>query len=201
MDGKYVWAAFGAALLASAANAQSINIDFGDALGTPPDSYAGAAGQPGHWNSINFVGDELKFLDLSGLPTELKLKVNLPFGPAFTNSDPTTGGDEALLDDYLDLHSVPTSFEFLGFAPGRYEVFVYAWAPDSKFYKTFVMMKDHLDIVGGRWHGGLFEHLNYARAIITVEEHEKLRIDLFGLVKGTLNGIQIVQLSDEESTD
>lgn len=177
--------------------AQSFNIDFGSALGRPSATYPGAASQPGYWHVSN-GGDGLpeRLVDVRGVKSEVTFtEYDLPFGPASTNNAGTTGGDQALLDDYLDLHNSPARFAIEGLAAGRYAFFTYAWAPDNPAARTFVSVNNvDSQAVGGEWDGFLQFGVTYAQHQVTVESGERVVISTFGLGVGTLNGIQIVSL-------
>ena len=184
-------------LAATGAWAQAINIDFGREHPLPGEGWGAAPNQLGPWNAVESLEGEIPvLLDTSGLPTKVSLACDLPFGPATLDSRYTAGDLEALLDDYLDLHSVPSTLAVSGLAPGRYAFYVYAWAPDYPKARTSVSIGDgRAEIVGGFGGGGvLIEGVHYARIATRVRAGEPVEVHLFGFGKGTLNGLQIEPL-------
>ncbi len=182
----------------SAAHAQSFNLDAGTELGLPDDSYGGAAESPGVWQVLDFnVEQTVTLVGLDGLPTGVTISSPLPFGPAFTLHDGPSGDDEKLLEDYLDLHSTPVTLEVVGLAAGRYRVFTYAWAPDDERYVTLVSINDDNWALGGPWPGHLEPFVTHALHEVDIAEGAPLAISVFGVDKGTLNGLQIVRVPDD----
>lgn len=183
------------AALASSAFAQAINIDFGREFGTPDAGYGGAALQFGAWNEVAFLDDVPTIVDVSGFPTGVTLSCDLPFGSAAADIPRCEGEDAILLEDYLDLHSVPATLTISGLEPGKYALYVYAWAPDIILARTSVSVEDRKPVlVGGLWAGKPLEGFQYARFEVHVKLKESVNLRLFGIGKGTLNGIQIVPL-------
>ena len=185
------------ALAATGASAQAINIDFGVDNPAPGEGWGAAPNQLGAWNVVRgFDGEPPVLVDTSGFPTDVALECDLPFGSAWLDSRYTTGNLEALLDDYLDLHSVPSTLTVSGLAPGRYAFYVYAWAPDYPKARTSVSIGDgRAEIVGGFGGGGvLIEGVHYARIATRVRAGDPVEVHLFGFGKGTLNGLQIQPL-------
>ncbi len=188
--------------LSGAALAQSFNVDYGSSTPAPSASYGAAAEQPGPWNAITGLEDRaVALVDVAGQQTAVTINPDLPFGPAAFNHPGTSGDAEALLDDYLDLHSVPAAFHVDGLQPGTYVVYTYAWAPDEAAFKTFVTVNGaDTQIVGGKWPGGLRKSITHAVHVAGIAEGESLDIQTFGLGKGTLNGLQLVRM-DTAFTD
>jgi hypothetical protein len=176
------------------AYAQSFNVDVGTGTATPAAVYAGAANQPGLWN-VHPGQDAAPFplFDLTGQPTGVTLQMPLPFGPASFDYPGTSGGDEALLDDYFDLRSTPATFEIVGLQPGEYGVYTYAWAPDDATFKTTVQVNGQNPVlIGGGWPGRLTEGAVYAHHWVAITSTQSIQIYTYGRPKGTLNGLQIV---------
>jgi len=188
-----------AALLAAGARAQSFNVDFGTQFGPPNTSYGAAAGQPGFWNERNGFEDESTTLvDVLGRKTAVTVAFSLPFGQAGFDNPATVGDDQALLDDYFDLHSVPATIEVRGLAKGAYAVYTYLWAPDSPDYRTSLSVSGRpARWIGGAWPGGLREGITHSRDVVQVPQGGTIVLSVFGLPKGSLNGLQIVQLSGD----
>lgn len=182
------------AISAGNACAQSLNIDYGLAFGSPADEYGAAADQPGIWNGLPGNDDAPQpLLDTRGEPTGVTITSSLPSGPASFDNAGTFGDDQSLMDDYLDLHSHPQTFTLSGLRAGSYTVYTYAWAPDDSAYYTFVDVNDQGgQQIGGEWPGGQQEGVTYARHTATLAEGEDLVVYTFAQLHGTLNGIQIV---------
>jgi hypothetical protein len=185
------------ACCASSAAAQNFNIDIGDPLGAvPANTYGAAAAQPGEWNAIS-AGTSAPLVDLGGLLTS----VNLNMGPnsfdfAFDNAL-TTGDDQALLDDAADVFPSDT-YTITGLADGNYEIFTYAWAPDSDFDHVDIQVVgsvDPIQNVGGAWTGSHVQGTTYARHSVTVAGGSSVTINIieFNFELMTVNGIQIVK--------
>ncbi len=128
-------------LVAAEASATPLNVDFGDTYGTPSNSFGAAAGQAGFWNQIDpTVSGPQAVLGLSGQPTGVTLTVSV--GEAlFSNNDPSTSGDdEALLDDELDI--IPSTVggsatvTFSGLPAGEFTVYTYARDADTPTNET-----------------------------------------------------------------
>lgn len=180
---------------APAASAQSLNVDFGTAFGPPSDEYGAAADQPGVWNSLGGNDDAPQpLLDTRGDPSGVTVTPQLPSGPAFFDNPGTSGDDQSLMDDYLDLHSHPQTFTLSGLRAGAYTVYTYAWAPDDAAYYTFVDVNDKGGVpIGGEWPGHHQEGVTFARHTVQVGAGEDLVVYTFALLHGSLNGIQVVQ--------
>ncbi len=180
--------------LASAAAAQSFNVDLGN-LGTPPaTSYGAAAGQPGLWNDVPTLGVQ-QLNNLAGTLTPATITVASAANFTFDNLG-TFGDDEALMDDILDL---PTNITITGLAPGAYTVFTYAWAPDDPIHLTNVAVTgspDPLQICGGTWGGSHQLGVSYTRHTVVISAASPNLEVLFTLGGGqyvSCNGMQIVQ--------
>jgi hypothetical protein len=183
--------------LAARAQAQSFNIDLGTQFGAPSASYGAAAGQAGFWNERTGFEDETATLvDIQGHKTAVTLVPSLPFGQAGFDHPATSGDDQALMDDYFDLHSVPATFEVRGLAAGTYAVYSYLWAPDEALYQTSLSVAGRpARLIGGAWPGGFREGVTHSRDVVHVGASETLVLSVFGIPKGTFNGLQLVQLA------
>jgi hypothetical protein len=181
---------------AGAASAQSFNVDYGGGYGGPSDAYEAAARQPGVWNTITGLeADPVPLLDVDGRLTSVVIVPSLPFGESRTDFPALSGDDHALLDDYFDIHSTPSTFEIRGLAPGGYAVYTYAFAPDADDYRTIVGINGRRTVlVGGGWPGTFVEGITHARHVVGVAPGKPLDVTLLGIGHGTLNGFQIVRL-------
>jgi len=100
-----------------------LNIDFGQELGAPSDTFGGAAGRPGVWNSITNGVSPL--LGLSGELSGASANVYAESATDDTGETPVTDEDR-LLDDYLLGDGAPVWFvEIAGIAAGDYRVYIY----------------------------------------------------------------------------
>ena len=181
---------------AGAASGQSFNVDYGSGYGSPSDAYGAAARQPGVWNTLTGLEAEpVPLFDVEGRPTTVVIVPSLPFGESRTDLPALSGDEHALLDDYFDIHSTPSTFEIRGLAPGGYALYTYAFAPDAGYYRTIVGVGGRRTvIVGGAWPGALVEGVTHARHVVGVAPGRPLTVTLLGIGHGTLNGFQIVRL-------
>ncbi|MBL8858971.1 MAG: hypothetical protein JNL28_10730 [Planctomycetes bacterium] len=147
------------ALLSSTAAAQSFNIDVGSNLiifPVPVSSYAGAAAQPGVWNSLPspFSGT---LADLNGAPTSVTTTSTQ--SSSYNHFPSTLTGDDYNL--MVDIQSLPViggpwSWTFNGLQDGNYTLYTYAWAPENNGVLTRVAVAgspDPAQNVGGFWTG------------------------------------------------
>jgi hypothetical protein len=113
--------------------AESINIDFWNARGTPSSAFGGAAGQPGTWASITSTGITSNLPGLDGSPTDVSLSLASP-GALSMGTGGTSGALGALLDDNFFTsvgNSSGWTVTLSGIDPGTYDVYVYAPANTS----------------------------------------------------------------------
>ena len=119
------------ALGASDAWALAFNIDVGTAFGTPSSGYGAAAGQVGYWNGIvpTSSGPHALF-DLSGAATGVTLTISAGEASFSFNDPSTSGDDQALLDDELDIRPTgvgnTATVTLIGLPAGTYDVYTYA---------------------------------------------------------------------------
>ncbi|MCY3000769.1 MAG: hypothetical protein NTV21_03040 [Planctomycetota bacterium] len=210
-------------VLASRAVAQEFNIDFHNAASTPPATYA-AAGKAGAWNGIAAIvpNGPIGLFDLAGNGTPVQLRVAAGaagwngLGGWTWNNPSTSGGDQALMDDILDVGGgYPTGpvselvVSFTGLQPGDYEIYTYSFAPDNYLpgnggsaWTTRIDVPGSpsgQQVVGSLdWPASGHTHLQtYALHTLTVGPSGTLSIQLGAgapdLGFGSLNGIQIVR--------
>lgn len=194
---RFAAAAFVALLLPLvSARAAGFNVDFGVGAGIPSAAHAGPAGSPGHWNVVTGLEPEpIELLATDGTPSNVTVTFSLPFGQAWTDHPGTSGDVASLLDDYFDLHSVPATMEIRGLTKGNYEITTIAWAPDLPGARTSVSLEGRRPVlVGGEWTGGYREGVTHAVLRTHAKEDDVVVVRLFGIGKGTLNGLQIVRL-------
>jgi hypothetical protein len=187
-----------AAAASTPALAQSFNLDCGSGFGTSSNSYGAAAGQPGFWQEIPNVnaGVPVVLNDLAGLPTGVSLTSAATLFNVFFNNAGTSGDDQALLDDALDLNVALATFTFNGLANGDYTVYTYAWAPDDETFRTSVDVvgaPEGPQLVGGPWPGALLAPLTHAVHSVQVTDGTVVIKASESVGFSTLNGIQIVK--------
>jgi len=186
----------GVALLPFAANAQ-FNVDVnGIDFGTPANSYGAASGQAGFWNAVNFSGGATPLSNLAGGATGATVNVSTGATFSFDNLG-TFGDDQALMDDLFDLGSLgSTTVTFNGIAPGNYDVYTYAWAPDSETFLQSVSVagspKGPVG-TGGPWIPGFEPGITHAVHEVAVGGSGQITINVNGTSGfASLNGVQIV---------
>ncbi|MBL8860941.1 MAG: hypothetical protein JNK02_02935 [Planctomycetes bacterium] len=184
--------------------AASMNVDIGSpasTFGVPTSAYGAAAAQPGVWNARSVAVASALLNDLSGAPCNVQLTrtgTSL-FDFSFDNAG-TTGNDQALLDDAQDAGGTgaTTTWTFGNLFGGNYQVYTYAWAPDSATYIASVSVagsSDPAQNVGGTWTGSHALGVTYARhAVAGVASGGSIAITI-STVTGfaTVNGFQIVR--------
>jgi hypothetical protein len=182
---------------APAARADFINIDYATEFGTPSAAYGGAANQPGFWNNpATGTSAPQALRDLSGAPTGVTIAMS-PARGSFSFSNPGPVGDErALMDDLVDLGSAgTTTFTIHGLTAGTYNIYTYAWAPDSDTYRTGVSVNGSpVQIVGGAWPGGQVQGITYDQQTVTINPGQDLVVAATVVSGfGSINGFQIAQ--------
>jgi hypothetical protein len=189
------------AAIAPPAAAQPIYVDFGNTFGVPttsPGYHAGASGAgPAFWNNVNGVVSNTPVAHVNGALSGITLTISsgTPFG---FNNTLTTGNDEALMDDCLDLGG-PGSLRTLtlrSLPAGAYTVYTYAAAPDlphSSF--TSVSIGGNSQVVGGAWVGPPLQFVQGITHSLHNVNHTggALAINLTAISGfGSLNGLQIL---------
>jgi MYXO-CTERM domain-containing protein len=193
---------FGVALAARAAHAQSININFGPPAAKPSATYA-AAGLAGSWNTVTGTSGPVYngFVSIDGSATSIEMTQS-PTTTLLNAVDPSVTGDDAkLLDNGLDTTGAETCLMFSGFAPGTYEVLIYAWTPNQPTVLSRTRQDEAPSTkdVGGAWTGQHVEGVTYARYTVTVDSSGNLPAHS-GLApnqpSAALNGVQIRLMTD-----
>ncbi len=184
---------------------QAFNIDSGTTLGvpTPPaPAYGAAAGQPGVWSVPAIGGSAVPAVltDLSGAPTGVTL-TNMAADPDFSFDNPLTiGDDEALLDDLLDVGAVgaASDYVFTGLVAGTYDVYTYAWAPDTPAFTTGISVNGlPVEVVGGApWPGAHVEGVTYSLQTVTIAAGGIITVTATTVAGfGSINGFQLRPVS------
>jgi len=198
----HVLAIIGSGALASAAAAQSFNIDFTRDGAAPADDFA-AAGLAGRWNAVdppNF-GANVPLVDLDGEPTGVTI-VNLGGADLLTKTTAATGDDDALLGDYLVTYnaSLESCIFFNGLEPGTYEVTIYAWTPDDEAVESLATVDEAPGVetlVGGAWDGSLqpgVTHATFTAEVLgngLLRTHSGIALGADPALGAAFNGIQI----------
>ena len=189
-----------AAALAPTAAAQSFNLDVGLANAVPTATFGAAAAQPGTWNSVSRTtgATPISLLDLAGAPTSVTFARTAGGGTDFSfNNAGTSGDDELLLDDAeFPTSSTGSTWTIAGLAAGTYDVYTYAWAPDSAAFITGVSVNGGpLTLVGGTWAGAYAIGVTHAKDTVVVTGGGSIAITLsVGTSFATFNGVQIVKV-------
>ena len=192
----------GIALAASSASGQGFNVDYGANVNfpVPTSAYGAASGQAGTWNDgSSGVIQGLAALD--GSPSGVTLSETGAFAGGFEfNNAGTSGDDERLLDDYLDVGApgqISTSV-FSGLANGDYQVYTYSWAADNRTgfcsQVDVVGSPDPQQVVCGTWPGMHAQGITYALHNVSVTDGT-ITVNVEATPTGTfgtVNGIQIV---------
>jgi hypothetical protein len=98
------------------------------------------------------------------------------------------------MNDLLDLDiGTTTTVTVTGLTPGLYNVYTYAWAPDSAAFVTGVSVNGlPVQNVGGAWPGGFVQGTTHALHQVTLAAAQNLVWTLTVPTGfGSLNGIQI----------
>ncbi|HTF87151.1 MAG TPA: hypothetical protein VK843_01995 [Planctomycetota bacterium] len=178
-------------ILAPSAAAQRFNIDIGSFNAVPSPSYGAAAGTSGTWNQLT-SNTPTPLIDTGGAFTAVMLTGTSTNNYAFGfNNAGTLGDDELLMDD---CHDGALALDFSGLINGDYDVYTYAWAPDSSTYRTDVAVTgsvNPLQTIGGTWPGGFSQGITHAKHRVSVTAGT-IHIDCT-LASGfvSVNGVQL----------
>lgn len=187
------------AALPFAAFGQAFNIDFNNAFGTPTAAYGAGAGQPGTWNDVSFTGFAVPLNGLGGGATGVTAQVDGTAGPFSFNNAGTTGDDERLMDDLFDVGGVggTGTVTISGLAAGAYDVYTYAWAPDSGTFITSVTVGGAALTSGGAWPGVPTSGITHTQHVANVGAGQNLVINVATSSGfGSLNGVQIAPVPE-----
>jgi hypothetical protein len=200
-----ILASLALALAPGLAAAEDLNLNVGTTLNSnrPADSFGAAASQAGRWNLVSAnVPTTVALLDLAGNPTNVSVSLTGGFGN-FGVLNPNWSGDDAkLLQFAADVGGGGTiTWTFSGIAPGNYEVYTYAIAPDfPATYRTRVAVTGAVEpaqIVGGAWTNAPYvQGMTHARHTVTVGASQTIVVVASdpGTPAGnlpTVNGFQI----------
>ncbi|MDP1660961.1 MAG: right-handed parallel beta-helix repeat-containing protein [Phycisphaerales bacterium] len=201
---------------ALAQHAGGVNIDFnaatGAGAGQPTILFGGAAAQGGYWNPINpplTSGGSAVIRNLGNSANAVTLSWtwagSATRGVVSSNNANTTGDNELLMDDGLDLGAPGVNHDFLigTFAPGLYRVTTYAAAPDSAAYRTSISVRTTQTTLASQQIGGAIaaggvytQGITHASHTIPLYINGGISITASTVVTfGTINGLQVQRLS------
>ncbi len=194
-----------ACLLASAplTFAQSLNVDVGSSNSSIPSAaYAAAASQAGVWTRVSAAATSpVALKDLAGTTLSATLLPSGGLGDFGFNNAATTGDDQNLLDDAMDINSPPLStgtatWTFSNLVNGTYSVYTYGWAPDDVTYRTGVAVQGAVEgtqLVGGAWAGTHAQGLTYALHHVTIGNGTIVVNVQSSVGLGCVNGFQLIK--------
>lgn len=176
---RIAFASSAALLVLANAQAQDINLDVAAASGTPSPAYsAGApAAMAGAWNSISSPAGPYAaagLLNTAGAATGVSVANVGGFGDFSFNNAATLGDDQALMDDCQDVGGAggTTTWTFSGLSNGTYDVYTYAWAPDSGTFISNVTVPGGVPGVpvacGGNWPGAQAQGITFTKHTVAV---------------------------------
>jgi len=186
----------------AAAQQQAINLDVGTnaTFPVPDNTYGAASGQAGAWNGAAgtaIITAPVPLVNTSNAPAGVTISGTGGFSDFEYNNLNTAGNDQNLLDDIYDAGT--SQFAFNGLQPGLYNVYVYTWAPDSRFtYFSNITVqggsKGTVTVGGGDWGGTFIHGIHYMSDQVSIASGAPLVIDITNSSPPTptsLNGIQI----------
>jgi hypothetical protein len=148
----------GIALPTIQTHAALLNIDFGDASGTPDATYGAAIGQTGSWNTITSAGPTALF-DLSGNATTASVScIAGDFGGLYG----TSGINERLVDDNF-YTPAPGSWQvsITGLENGTYNVSYYAPTHPDVDTGNFTINSSSVSSIPGSVDGSLIPGVSW----------------------------------------
>ncbi|MCP3915705.1 MAG: hypothetical protein GY711_09130 [bacterium] len=204
MTARFALAPLVAPLLALAlpalGHSQSVFVDFGSTsvcngtVNVPTCTYAAAGGLSGTWNSyVATTGPSLALIHNTCTPVSAGATVAATVTNSCFLGSPAMGNDAALMEDYDTV--VSETYVFDGLVPGVYDVYTYAWLPNSSTTTIIDVHGSGSQTVGGAaWTVPMSPLLHYAHHVvspinttITVEASAATPFST-----GAVNGIQVV---------
>ncbi len=195
-------------LLAPAALAQSVYIDFGD---TPPFvTYGAAAGIPGMWNASHMPSTNVPLIGLQGEATGLLFTAS-GCDQAFEDFPSTNGDDGALLDDwfYGDCAFSNEQIRVTGLNAGSYELRIYPKGGPGGFIAGSVSITAP-GIVGGgagfsmsatgEFTGSIESWPHFFKVLHALVDDTQLIISYSSEVSSGLAGMQLVLFEEPSAT-
>jgi len=187
--------------IATTANAQSFNIDFGSPGSAPAVSYGGA-GSMGSWNVIGVLPAFSRYplVDVHGAASvaEIYMYGGNSLSILGVDDPGTTGDDAALVDDMLIGLNDPVDVCIWldGLELGEYEVITYALTPGDPTRECRVRVdfaNQGETFIGGLWPGQMLEGVTHARHTVTTTNGRiGLHSGLYnGFLQSGINGVQV----------
>src|SRR4051794_28432860 len=175
---RFAWASLIALTgFASPASAQvfAFNVDYSVDFGTPSNAYGAGSGQAGFWNNPT-LGAPFNLSNIAG--TSTAVTINNSAGGNFSfNNAALSGDDAALMNDAIDPGAGPTTFTISGLPAGTYNIYSYAWAPDSAAYRTGISVNGlPVQSIGGAWPGTQEFMTTYALHTVALTAGQDLSI-------------------------
>jgi hypothetical protein len=179
-----------------------LNIDLGQLIGSPSDSFGGAANQPGHWVSMSAL-DFCTFIFDHEHATLFFYHLYTAGTAGATPFPAISGEEEAMMEDFhvLDPLGTPTKLYLFALQPGHYDAYVYSWSADDPFAVVETWMDGPVvhapvTIHGAGWPGAQVEGMTYSRMSFDVGETpiEIYARNVSG--NGVINGVQIVRVDE-----
>lgn len=205
--------AAGAACLAGPAAAQTFNVDIdaasGPGAGVPQVTFPGAAATPGRWNAVPPTGaGPFRLLLLNSATSSVTITRTGPAASFGRTPAAITGDHARLLGDIQNIAN-PTpgdnpgsTLTIAGLAPGDYEIYTYAIAPDSSTLRSIVTVTPSPDppaTVGGTLPANTFTvgitHSVHRFTVINDDDVITLNVRGGTASPGSLSGFQIKQLT------
>ncbi|MCC6622939.1 MAG: hypothetical protein IT385_16895 [Deltaproteobacteria bacterium] len=179
--------------------AQSFNLDVGDAGGLPSAAYGGAAKSPGTWQALDLAStDPLALVTLGGEASTVTVTASTALTVTSATLEGPIDDDARLLEDWAPLGATPVTLTLAGLAPGRYQVWTYAWSPDEPAPITYVAVNDDTQAVSGAWPDeGFAVFVTHALHELDVGDGDDVVVSLVGVDQGALGGLQLVRLPDD----
>lgn len=213
---RWLWASIavagGLGAGAGTLRAQSINVDIdvttGAGASVPTLAFGGAANAPGRWNSVPPTGaGPFQMLLLNGALSSVKISRTGMAASFASNNAATAGEYERLLDDIQNIgnpnpsNNPGSTLTIDGLAPGDYELYTYAIAPDSSVLRSIVTVTPSPDppqTVGGAMPtNALTINVTHAKHRFSItEQSPTVTLNVRGgtASPGSLNGFQIKQV-------
>jgi len=186
-------------LWSTPASGEALNIDLGGGFSTPPAStYGAAAYQPGFWNPVNLVKNDLVDINGNSTPVRYASEAN---GGFLLDIQGATPDDKLLMDSALSVQSTRSAATFSNLQPGLYDLYIYCWAGNLLGPKdvTIRAFTGAGQVVGGvrygeQWPGQQVLGETYDKLRVEVTPGDGQYIDIAIQAFGDFNVINGVQL-------
>jgi hypothetical protein len=190
------------------ARAQSFSVDI-DFQGFPPEigggvpssTFAGPAGMPSIWNSMNagFQGP-LNLVDFAGQPTGVQLFMTGTGGSLGFNNPNISGDYKLLMADAEAAPATGLSYTIQGLASGWYRVYTLALNPNGTITSTSIRVPGSISgeqTVSGSLNSNTFEHLRTHSIHEILVTNGSLKIEARRVsANAYVNGFQLVAVPE-----